>query len=261
MAAVAPLRHGDFTGLAADYAKYRPGYAAPVLAAVKGLLGRPAESVEVVDVGAGTGLWTRMLADAGFRRVTAVEPNDDMRAAGEQDPTGYEITWRAGSGEATGLPAHSVDLVTMASSFHWVHFERGLAEFHRVLRPNGWFVALWNPRLVEANPLLVDIEAELTRLRPDLRRVSSGRSGITETLAERLHAHPCFTDVLMIEGRHVERQSVHQYLGVWRSVNDVRVQLGERDFERFLRYAENRLAGVTELDTTYLTRAWAARRA
>ena len=70
----------------------------------------------------------------------------------------------------------------MASSFHWADFDKACDEFHRILRPGGVFAALWNPRLIEANPLLVEIEGEITQLKPDIKRVSSGRSGLTERL-------------------------------------------------------------------------------
>jgi SAM-dependent methyltransferase len=255
------LRHGDFTTLAADYSRYRSAYAPAVLSAVLGLLGRDPSFLDAVDVGAGTGLWTRMLARAGFRSVTAVEPNDAMRTGGENDSVGHGIVWRSGKGEATGLPGCSADLLTMASSFHWVDFERGSLEFCRVLRPAGWFVALWNPRLPERNPLLLEIEQELDRLKPDLRRVSSGRSGFTERLTDRLEQHPGFDEVVTLECRQVVEQSADHYLGAWRSVNDVRVQLGEKDFDRFLVGVRERLADVSSVRTTYLTRAWAARRA
>jgi ubiquinone/menaquinone biosynthesis C-methylase UbiE len=254
------LRHGDFTGLAENYSKYRSGYARSVLSALIGLLGRPPATLDVADVGAGTGIWTRMLATARFRSVTAVEPNDEMRTTGMRDSTGYDICWRAGWGENTALPDQSVDLVSMASCFHWADFDTCTAEFCRVLRPNGWFVALWNPRLIEANPVLVDIEAELTRLKPGLKRVSSGRSGITDTLSERLWSHPCFDDIIMLEGRHVVKQTPTQYLGAWRSANDVQVQLGADGFARFLEYARQRLGEVASVETIYLTRAWAARK-
>ena len=145
-------------------------------------------------------------------------------------------------------------------SFHWVDFERGTAEFARVLRPRGRFVALWNPRLVEASPLLAEIEAKLRELCPTLQRRSSGRSGVTEGLAERLAAHPSFEDVVYLEGRHRRTQSVDEYLGTWRSVNDVQVQLGPAKFAEFLDHAARRLRGLAGVETTYLTRAWSARR-
>jgi hypothetical protein len=50
-------------------------------------------------------------------------------------------------------------------------------------------------------------------------------------------------------------------LGVWRSVNDVQVQLGPDLFGQFLRYVEHKVEGLSSIETTYLTRAWTARRA
>jgi len=255
------MRHGDFTGLARDYAMFRPGYAPQVATAILGYLGRDTASVDAADVGAGTGIWTRALAACGLRSVTAVEPNDDMREQGVESSRSTGITWCKGSAEATGLADSAVDLVTMASSFHWADFDRACDEFHRILRPGGVFAALWNPRLIETNPLLVEIEAEITRLKPDVRRVSSGRSGITERLTERLSTKPQFVNILYLEGRHVMRQTAPQYLGTWRSVNDLRVQLGPELFQRFLDFVAQRTAAVPVIETTYLTRAWAARRA
>ncbi|MFH8612543.1 class I SAM-dependent methyltransferase [Streptomyces sp. NPDC018029] len=255
------LKHGDFTSLAEDYSKYREGYAPSVVSALVGLLGGSAGACDAVDVGAGTGIWSRMLAEAGFRSVTSVDPNDTMRATGERDSAHLDITWRTGSGEDTGLPSASADLVTMASSFHWVDFDKGTQEFSRLLRPGGWFVALWNPRYIQASALLTDIEAELERLKPDMKRVSSARQGLMDELSDRLAASPHFDDVMLLEGRHHVRQSVDHYIGVWRSVNDVRVQLGEEKFEQFLDYARRRIGDAETVETTYLTRAWAARRA
>lgn len=169
--------------------------------------------------------------------------------------------WRDGSAEATGLPDRSADLVSMASSFHWADFDKACDEFHRILRPGGVFVALWNPRLIEVNPLLVEIEAQITRLKPDVRRVSSGRSGITERLTDMLSEKPQFAEVLYLEGRHCMSQTPNQYLGAWRSVNDLQVQLGPELFREFLESTEERVSGLTAIETTYVTRAWIVRRA
>jgi SAM-dependent methyltransferase len=255
------MKHGDFTGLAGDYAKFRPGYAPQVATALLGLLLRATASVDAADVGAGTGIWTRMLAERGLRSVIAVEPNDDMRSQGVATSKGTRIDWRKGSAEATTLADGAVDLVTMASSFHWADFDRACAEFHRILKPAGVFAALWNPRLIEVNPLLVEIEGEITRLKPDIKRVSSGRSGLTERLTQMLSSKTLFTDVLYLEGRHTVQQTPAQYLGAWRSVNDLQVQLGAQLFAKFLDFVTQRTAQLATIETTYLTRAWAARRA
>ncbi len=247
--------------MAGDYARFRPGYSPQVATAVLGYVGRAAASIDAADIGAGTGIWTRTLAARGLHSVVAVEPNDEMRGQGIETSAGTDIAWIKGSAEATGLPDGSVDLVSMASSLHWADFDKACDEFHRILRPGGVFVALWNPRFIEANPLLVEIETEIARLRPDIRRVSSGRSGITERLTDMLSAKPQFAEVLYLEGRHSAHQTPGQYMGAWRSVNDLQVQLGPDLFRKFLDFAEKRIAGLTAIETTYVTRAWAARRA
>ncbi len=255
------MKHGDYTGLAGNYAKFRAGYAPQVATAILSYVGRDLASIDAADVGAGTGIWTRTLAARGLHSIVAVEPNDDMRGQGIETSRRTGIVWRKGLAEATGLPEGSADLVSMASSFHWADFDKACDEFHRVLRPDGVFAALWNPRLIEANPLLVEIEAQIKRLKPDIRRVSSGRSGITERLTDMLSAKPQFTGVLYLEGRHSLRQTPEQYMGAWRSVNDLPVQLGPELFQKFLDFTEKRIAGLAAIETTYLTRAWAARRA
>ena len=254
------MKHGDFTGLACDYAKFRPGYAPAVADAVVRFVGKDASSIDAADIGAGTGIWTRTLAERGLHSVVAVEPNDDMRSEGIASSAGTGVTFSKGTAEATGLPDHSFDLVSMASSLHWADFDRACDEFQRILRQGGLFVALWNPRLIEVNPLLVEIEAEIARLMPGIRRVSSGRSGLTERLNDLLRGRRNFTDVPSISRvatRFPRRRS--STIGAWRSVNDLQVQLGPGLFRQFLVSVERRTAGMTAIDTTYLTRAWAAR--
>lgn len=255
------MKHADFTGLAHNYARYRPGYAPQVLTAILSYVGRATSSIDAADVGAGTGIWTRMLAAQGLHSVIAVEPNDDMLKHGLETSSDAGIVWLTGTAEATGLPKGSIDLVTMASSLHWADFDHACAEFHRILRPGGAFAALWNPRLIEPNPLLVEIEQQIMKLKPDIRRVSSGRSGVAERLTDMLSAKPQFADVLYLEARHFLRQTPSEYIGLWKSVNDVQVQLGPELFRKFLDFIEKRTAGLEAIETTYLTRAWVARRA
>ena len=254
------LKAGDFTGLAKDYSQHRPDYCSSVLNGLLGLIGKPVSKIDFADVGAGTGIWTRMVYARGVNSVTAVEPNDDMRANGVADSAHSSIGWVAGSAETTGLADASCDWLSMASSFHWANFGVATREFRRVLRPGGRFTALWNPRLVEVNPLLVEVEAHLDTLRPNIKRVSSGRSGITETLTEQLWASLCFDDVVYIEGRHVIEMTPERYIGAWRSVNDLRVQLGPEKFDSFLKFVEHRIRGLKVIEATYWTRAWSARR-
>lgn len=191
--------------------------------------------------------------------MEAVEPNDAMRAAGEAQSSGLDITWHAASAESTGLPKASCDMVTMASAFHWADFDAACAEFARIVKPGGHIMVLWNPRWYESNPLLVEIENYLHRLVPEMKRVSSGRSSFCDDLRQRLLARPEFDDVLYLEGRHTEMQTPERYIGLWESVNDVRVQAGEERFAQFLDHVRDVTKDSKAIAAEYLTRAWVAR--
>lgn len=257
---MAQLVSGDFSGLSSAYSKNRPDYSNSVLNGILGLHTIDREKIRAADIGAGTGIWTRMLHDAGVTNIVAVEPNDDMRNQGEADNNGKFIKWEKGSAEITGLPDSKFDLVTMASSFHWANFDIATKEFHRILSPSGRFVAIWNPRLIEVSPLLVQIENHLKELKSDIKRVSSGRSGITETLTEKLNESEYFNDVVYLEGRHEIEMSKERYIGAWKSVNDLQVQLGEKKFNEFISYIEGVTSTLETITATYLTRAWSARK-
>lgn len=183
-----------------------------------------------------------------------------MRQQGVAASDGYDIEWRKASAEDTGLPDACCDMACMASSFHWPDFDAAVREFRRILKPGGVFMALWNTRRFESNPLLARIEKYLRELAPDMKRVSSGRSEFCDNLTERLMERPEFSDVLYLEGRHVEKQTPEHYIGLWKSVNDIRVQLGEERFKKFIDYIEEETKNVSVIEAEYLTRAWIAKR-
>ena len=54
--------------------------------------------------------------------------------------------------------------------------------------------------------------------------------------------------------------SPERYIGAWRSVNDLRVQLGVEKFNIFLDFIEAKVMGLESIEATYLTRAWSAKR-
>ncbi len=120
------LRFGD---RAAAYAAFRPEYPEEAIDEIFVGLGDP-NALVVADVGAGTGISARSIADRGARTI-AIEPNEKMRERAEAHAN---VEWRDGSGEHTGLDDASVDVVTAAQAFHWFANDAAMAEFRRIAR-------------------------------------------------------------------------------------------------------------------------------
>ena len=163
---------GRFSTRVADYAKYRPGYPPAVLRLLEDECGLRPESV-VADVGSGTGILSELFLRNG-NRVYGVEPNREMREAGEQLLAAYtNFVSVDGRAEATTLDDGSVDFVTAGQAFHWFEPPRARVEFRRVLRAGGWVVLVWNDRRTSGTPFLEEYERLLLEYGIDYREVSA----------------------------------------------------------------------------------------
>lgn len=121
-----------FSDKAENYTKYRPNYPDTAINKILENLTSPNQLV-AADIGAGTGISARQLADKGIN-VIAIEPNAAMRKAAEKH---QNVEWKEGTAEATNLPDASVDLITCFQAFHWFNPEPTLLEFCRILKPQG----------------------------------------------------------------------------------------------------------------------------
>ena len=239
---------GRFRGVARDYARFRPDYPEAALAAM--LAGLGAAPV-AADVGAGTGISARQLAERSAR-VFAIEPNGEMRAAAEPHP---RVEWIDATAEETGLADACCDLVLCAQAFHWFAHDPALEEFRRILRPGGRMALIWNLR-DGADAFQQRYTQALAGLQEPLAR---DRDYVDTLLLD----SPSFGGTRKLEFAHAQRFTLEQLLGRARSVSYFPPPGAEH---------ERRLAGLTRLheetrdtdgkiDFRYRTLLWLAERA
>ncbi|OWQ90360.1 SAM-dependent methyltransferase [Roseateles aquatilis] len=124
------------------YVKGRPDYPPELHAWLRDSVGI-VPGAAVVDLGAGTGKFTQLLAKTGAD-VIAVEPVAEMLARLRVDLPG--VTGVQGTATAIPLPDASADVVVCAQAFHWFATTAALDEMARVLKPGGRLALIWNLR-------------------------------------------------------------------------------------------------------------------
>lgn len=239
----------DYSQLAAHYDK-RADYNPIALDRLVDDIGlRPGS--RIADIGAGTAKLAAPLARRKYI-VDAVEPNDEMRHLGIANTHGLEVVWHEGTGEATGLPDGSFDLVTFGSSFNVVDQAKSLVEVARILRPRGWMACMWNHRdLDDAIQAAVEatIGAAIANYRYGTRR---------EDPTPVIEATRLFAPVRQIVERFAVDMRVADYVAAWRSHATLRRQAGNQ-FAAIIDQIQKRLGGTSKLTVPYHTRLWYAR--
>lgn len=243
---------GNFTHQADAYAHSRPTYPHTILDRLIAHAGvQPGDAV--VDLGAGTGIATRPLAERGFS-VTAVEPNAAMR---QQAEPLENVNWVNGTFEDLPLPDGSQRWALSAQAFHWADVERALPEVRRVLQPGGCLTVIWNNRDMEANDILRQTRQIILEVDPDYFQPYRKRDW-----SEALTSTGDFADVACHEDHHVHRMAAEDYMRLWRSINRLATNAGSEGVSQVAERVEAllRQTGDEHVDVPYRTRAWTARR-
>lgn len=128
-----------FSEKSQDYAKSRPSYPDESIDKILEGFGQPSQ-LTIVDVGAGTGIASRQLAERGVH-VVAVEPDAAMIDAAEPHPL---IKFQQSGAETIDLPDNFAEIITSFTAFHWFKFDKSLREFRRILKPSGRLALVWN---------------------------------------------------------------------------------------------------------------------
>ena len=137
------MNENKFNGMGKIYSKYRPSYPFSFIDYLFTDVGISQNSI-IADIGSGTGILTRQLLEKGCK-VYGVEPNADMRVIAESNLREFPGFTSVNRGaENTTIDDNSVDYITVAQAFHCFDRERLKKECHRILKPEGKVVLVWN---------------------------------------------------------------------------------------------------------------------
>ncbi|MDH6428963.1 MULTISPECIES: class I SAM-dependent methyltransferase [Paenibacillus] len=146
-----------FSNRVDSYVKYRPSYPGEAIDYLYNTIGLQ-PNCDIADIGAGTGIFSALLLERGSR-VTAVEPNPEMRRAAEENfAKDNHFSVSPGSAEHTELSDQSMDFIVCAQAFHWFDRDATQLEFKRILKPGGKVILIWNSRLTYGTPFLEEYE-------------------------------------------------------------------------------------------------------
>ncbi len=98
----------------------------------------------VFEIGSGTGTATRQLLARGADPLTAIEPDERLAAFLRANNPDSTLTIIVAAFEDAALDKSTFDLGVSATAFHWLDEDQALVKIAGLLRPGGWWAAIWN---------------------------------------------------------------------------------------------------------------------
>jgi ubiquinone/menaquinone biosynthesis C-methylase UbiE len=199
----------------AKYYKHRPNYSQKAIRMlIEYVEAKDKENFSVADIGAGTGNLTIMILNEGFKNVTAVEPNDEMRKIGEDLTKNTSATWIRATATETTL-SDKYNWVTFGSSFNVIDRNAALAETHRILKEDGYFTCMWNHRNLSC-PIQKQAEDIIESFVPEYER--GVRREDQRPFLEQNATN--FKDICYIEVDFNVKRTIDEYILAWKSVKN-----------------------------------------
>ncbi|KAF9013859.1 S-adenosyl-L-methionine-dependent methyltransferase [Cyathus striatus] len=150
------------------YDRARPSYQPQALSFIRNAV-KAAPPFNVVEIGAGTGIFTRALlshsewSDA-VKQLQAFEPSEGMRTVFSNTVNDDRVKVAEGTFAHTTVESGWADLIIIAQAFHWCpDYNLASAEFSRILKPNGLVAFIWNLEDREAADWIAQLRDRIER--------------------------------------------------------------------------------------------------
>ncbi len=206
-----------FSDHADRYEAYRPTYPDSLFAYLASLV--PAHDL-AWDCATGNGQAALGLTPH-FRTIIATDASPRQIAQAHPHP---KVTYLVSPAERTPLPDGSVDLVTVATAFHWLDFPRFYGEVRRVAKPDG-ILACWGYKVLSVTP---EVDAVIQRLDAEVLRHFWLPETRLAVEAYRTIPFP-FDEIATPPFRMTHEWNLDQltgFLGTWSASNRYRTQTG-----------------------------------
>ena len=245
------IQLGNFNDLAKVYKKSRPGYSKKITKLLKALLNLDKKKINSLDLGCGTGLFTKEIAKIS-NHVVGVELSKEM----------VENAFKLKNVKYINSSANSVrlnqkfDIISAASCFHWFNNYKIANLVNSNLNIRGLFLICYNSRKITKIPFLKKIENKITILSKKFKsRISSGQSSFVEKKILDFSKRSKLSGPFYFEFTHFEKFSKKRYITAWESSNEFRNKLGDKNYKIFVDWLELNFpkAGI---NAEYVNKCW-----
>ena len=242
---------GNFNNLAKAYKKSRPGYSTHIISLLKLLLSSKSQKIKCLDLGSGTGLFTKEIAKISDH-VTGVELSKEMIVNAYKIKNVKYLNFSA---DRVKLK-EKFDIFSSASCFHWFNNSKIAKLVNANLKYNGLFIICYNSRKISKNPFLKKVEKKIYSLNKKFRsRISSGQSDFVKKKIIDFTKKSKLKGPIYFEFSHFEKFSKKRYFTVWESSNEFRNKLGNENYKIFLNWL-NLNFPKKSINAEYVNKCW-----
>ena len=134
----------SFDTVSSEYTDARPDYDKRLFQSIETVRHFTSAS-RILELGAGTGIATRQMAELWHPHITAVEPGEHLIEEARKKLAGYDdITFYTTTFESYDPRNVRFDAVVSATSFHWLDSDTKYRKSSELLRDGGVLIVFWN---------------------------------------------------------------------------------------------------------------------